>query len=85
MSHRINARLDAELARKLDELSARTGKNASAVIKAALEAYYERMHAGDAGPKLALERAGFIACGSAAADLSTTYKASLSQSLGSKT
>jgi predicted DNA-binding protein len=85
MGHRINARLDEELARKVEELSKLTGKNASAVIKAALEAYYERMRSGDLSARAALERAGFIGCSRGEADLSTGYKASLSRSLGKKT
>ncbi len=36
MSSRINAGIDDELARKLEELSRATGKSASALIKAAL-------------------------------------------------
>jgi predicted transcriptional regulator len=85
MTNRINARLDAALARKVEQLCKLTGKSASAVIKAALESYYERTASSAQHPKAALEQAGFIASGSGAVDLSTSYKAALAKSLSSKT
>jgi metal-responsive CopG/Arc/MetJ family transcriptional regulator len=86
MSSRINARIDDELARKIEELSRATGKSASALIKAALEAYVESARlSGEVRPRLALERAGFIACVSGDADLSRSYKDALSESVSSKT
>jgi hypothetical protein len=85
MSGRINARLDAALARKVAELCKLSGKSASAVIKAALEAYYERMASGSRNPKAALEQTGFIGSASGAEDLSATYKEALNDSLPRKT
>lgn len=86
MSSRINARIDDELARKVEELSLATGKSASSIIKAALEAYIESAHvSGEVRPKLALERSGFIGCANGEPDLSQTYKQSLTESLSSKT
>jgi predicted transcriptional regulator len=41
MSSRLNARVDDELARKVEALSRATGKSASSIIEAALEAYIE--------------------------------------------
>ncbi|MEY4509754.1 MAG: hypothetical protein RLZZ450_1876 [Pseudomonadota bacterium] len=41
MSGRLNARVDDELARKVEALSRATGKSASSIIEAALEAYIE--------------------------------------------
>jgi len=86
MSSRINARVDDELARKLEELSRATGKSASTIIKAALEAYIESARvSGEVRPKLALERSGFIGCANGEPGLSQTYKQSLAHSMSSKT
>ena len=86
MSSRLNARVDAELARKVEELSRATGKSASAIIKAALEAYIENARvSGKVHPRLALERAGLIGCAEGEADLSQTYKQSLVESVSEKT
>jgi predicted transcriptional regulator len=86
MSSRINARVDDELARKIEELSRATGKSASSIIKAALEAYIESAHvSGEVRPRLALERAGFIGCANGEPGLSQTYKQSLAKSMSSKT
>jgi metal-responsive CopG/Arc/MetJ family transcriptional regulator len=84
MSSRINARIDDELARKIEALSRATGKSASAILKAALEAYLERPElSAEARPMLAL--AGFVGCASGDAELSSTYKRSLTKSLSTKT
>ena len=86
MSNRLNARVDAELARKVEELARATGKSASAIIKAALEAYVESARvSAEVHPRLALERSGLIACAKGDADLSRTYKQSLVDSVSTKT
>jgi len=86
VTSRINARLDDDLARKVEELRKLTGKSASAIIKAALEAYYEAARAsGDLQPKRALEQAGFIGCAEGEADLSTRYKELLTKTMSAKT
>lgn len=84
MGHRINARLDAELARKVDELCELTGQSASAIIKVALEAYYERTRAAGMSPRAVLERSGFIGCAEGDPNLSTDYKGLLETSMRSK-
>lgn len=84
MSHRINARLDDELARKVDELCKLTGQSASAIIKVALEAYYERTRAAGMSPRAVLERSGFIGCAEGDSNLSTDYKRLLETSMRSK-
>lgn len=84
MSHRINARLDDELARKVDELCKLTGQSASAIIKAALEAYYERTRAAGMSPRAVLEQSGFIGCAAGSPDLSRDYKQLLEASIRSK-
>ena len=86
MGGRINARIDDDLALKLEELSRATGKSTSAIIKAALEAYIESARTNsEVRPKLALERAGFIGCESGEPQLSQTYKQALRETMGSKT
>jgi hypothetical protein len=86
MSNRINARMDDELARKVEELRRITGKSASAIIKAALEAYFDSVKGGNAvRPRRVLEQAGFIACANGGANLSRDYKRALRDSLSSKT
>lgn len=86
MSSRLNVRVDDELARKVEELSRTTGKSASSIIKAALEAYIESARSSaEVRPKLALERAGLIGCANGDPELSQTYKQALLDSVSSKT
>ncbi len=86
MSSRINARVDDELAKKVEELRRLTGKSASAIIKAALEAYFETVKgSSEVRPRHVLEQAGFIACVHGEPNLSRDYKRELSDSLGRKT
>ncbi|MEY4511725.1 MAG: hypothetical protein RLZZ450_3847 [Pseudomonadota bacterium] len=86
MSSRLNVRVDDELARKVEALSRATGKSASSIIKAALEAYIESARVSEeVRPRLALERSGFIGCAHGDPDLSQSYKESLFDSLSSKT
>ncbi|HEX5657146.1 MAG TPA: ribbon-helix-helix protein, CopG family [Polyangiales bacterium] len=86
MSSRINARVDDELAEKVEELRRITGKSASAIIKAALEAYFETVKgSSETRPRRALEQAGFIACANGEPNLSRDYKRELADSLRGKT
>jgi metal-responsive CopG/Arc/MetJ family transcriptional regulator len=85
VAKRINARLDAALAAKVEELCKRSGKSASAVIKAALESYYELTSAEKQSAKSVLTQTGFIASASGSRELSATYKSVLTDSLKSKT
>lgn len=82
-AHRLNARLDDELARKLAELEKRSGKSATEIVRAALNRYYDEEVAAES-PAAALEAAGLIGCISAPANLSTSYKAELGRSLSKK-
>jgi hypothetical protein len=84
VAHRINARIDDELATKLQALSRRTGKSTSAIIKAALDAYYERLQASGTSPKRVLEASGFLGCAEGDRDLSADYKNELTRSWGKK-
>jgi predicted DNA-binding protein len=86
MASRINARIDDELAARLDALSKRAGKSTSAIIKAALDAYYEQQTQASAkSSKRALQAAGFIGCAEGDRDLSTVYKDALTRGWSKKT
>ena len=85
MASRINARIDDELAARIEALSKRTGKSTSAIVKAALDAYYDRVQAAGKSPKAALQAAGFIGCAEGDRDLSASYKDALTRRLANKT
>lgn len=81
MSERINARLDAGLAKKLAHLQARTGKSTTELIRASIESYYDRV-VQTAGPRALLD--DFVGCASAEPELSESYKAVFAESIGRK-
>jgi hypothetical protein len=78
MTSRINARLDADLARKVGVLRKRTGQSTTEIVKASLESYYVAMTREESPAALLSE---FIGCASGPADLSTSYKQQLTKSL----
>ncbi|HVX96037.1 MAG TPA: ribbon-helix-helix domain-containing protein [Polyangia bacterium] len=82
MTRRINARLDADLARKIEAMRKRTGQSTTDILKASLESYYVTVME-KARPAAAL--ADFIGCAEGPDDLSTNYKAELTKSLRRKT
>jgi hypothetical protein len=82
MTHRINARLDPELARKVEVLARRTGQSTTDILKASLEAYYVAVTR-DGKPAALL--ADFVGCADGPRDLSEGYKAALTRSLHRKT
>lgn len=71
MTARINARLDEELARKLDELRRRTGRSTTELVRASIEAYYEAERKRQHPSELLAELVGV---GDAGAELSSDYK-----------
>jgi hypothetical protein len=81
MTERINARLDEDLAHKLDYLRKRTGATTSEVLRASLEAYYDQVTGSDEPAKLL---SAFIGCAEGPRNLSTTYKQDFARSLGAK-
>jgi hypothetical protein len=81
MTQRINARLDDDLARKLDYLRRRTGSTTTEVLRASLEAYFEHVKHRE-GPKRLL--ADFIGCAEGPPDLSSTHKSKLTEPLATK-
>jgi hypothetical protein len=82
---RINARLDAEVAEKLEALRRRTGRSTTEIICVALERLYESEIRGPTDAASILRKTGFIGSGTGSEDLSTDYKSILSKSLGQKT
>lgn len=72
------------MVQKLSELRRLTGKSTSAILKGALELYYEQT----ASQRSAVEvfsRHGFLAHAEGSPDLSTSYKGQLKASLAKKT
>jgi hypothetical protein len=82
MTKRINARLDPELARKVDALRKRTGQSTTDILKASLESYYVTVIRDE---RPAARLADFIGCASGARTLSEDYKDELTKSWLGKT
>lgn len=84
MTHRLNARIDDDLAAKLEHLRRQTKQSVTEIVRASIEMYYERFReSGDVAYQV-LDRAGFIGCGEGSPDLSTTYKEEFGESLAHK-
>ena len=81
-SRRLNARLDDELAMKLQYIKRRTGQSDTEVIRRSLERYYDDLRREAPTAQTAL--ADFVGCASGDADLSTRYKHELASSLERK-
>jgi hypothetical protein len=81
MTVRINARLDADLARKVRALCQRTGRSTTEIVKESLEAYYQTVTR-NSTPAIAL--ASLVGCAAGPTSLSETYKHQLTQSLARK-
>lgn len=71
---RINARLDENSEEKLAYLEKETGLSVSEIMRRAIASYYSRFRNDNADPSMALIKAGFVGCGEASEDLSTSYK-----------
>ena len=84
MSTRINARLDPELAAKVEEIRRQTGMTITEIVEAALVAWTAQGTASKAGPARAFAAAGFIGSGSGPRHLARNAKKALGQSLKSK-
>jgi hypothetical protein len=81
MTVRINARIDGELARKVEFLEKVMDKSTTQVVRDSIEAYYQKV-AAEVGAVTLLS--DFIACAEGPPALSSTYKAELSRSLERK-
>lgn len=81
---RLNARLDDELAKKVDFLRRRTGSTTTAVIRRSIERYYDEERGTDEAGADALFATGFVGCAAGEAELSLRYKKALHEALGKK-
>jgi hypothetical protein len=84
-THRINARLPPDVARKVAYLERRTKMSTTEVVRESIDRYYAAVVDGEGSPAEVLERAGFVACAKGPEDLSVSYKAELAGSIGKKT
>jgi hypothetical protein len=84
-THRINARLPPDVARKVAYLERRTKMSTTEIVVESIDRYYAAVVDGEGSPAQVLERAGFVACARGPEDLSVSYKADLTRSLGKKT
>ena len=83
-ANRINARLDDELARRVDLVRKRKRRSVSQIVQESLARYCDQ-ELGEGGEPLAiLKSAGFIGCADGPADLSSDYKQALTRSLRRK-
>ncbi len=82
---RINARLPAEVARKVAYLERRTNMSTTQVVLESIERYYAALTAEGEAPADLLAQAGFVGCADGPATLSGSYKKLLARSLGNKT
>ena len=82
---RINARLDAALARKVGLVQKRTHRSLSQVVQESLTRYCDEELSEGGEPLSILKAAGFVGCADGPADLSSAYKKDLTRSLGRKT
>lgn len=83
-ARRINARLPEEVARKVAYLEKRTNKSTTEVVVESIEHYYAAMSEEGGAAAEALQQAGFVGCATGPANLSSSYKAELSRSIGKK-
>lgn len=83
MASRLNARIDARLAKKVASLRRATGQTTTDVVRVALERYHESIER-EARPYELLLAGGLIGCSDGPADLSVTYKDELGRSLDEK-
>jgi hypothetical protein len=84
-THRINARLPPDVARKVAYLERRKHMSTTQVLRESIEHYYAAVTQEKGTAAETLERAGFVGCASGPADLSSSYKAELASSVGKKT
>ncbi|MGB1110352.1 MAG: ribbon-helix-helix domain-containing protein [Gammaproteobacteria bacterium] len=81
---RINARLDDERAAKIEFLRRMRGTNTSEVLKAAIDAFYEKFRSEELNGNQRLLNSGFVGMAAGDPDLSTNYKSELSKALEAK-
>ncbi len=84
-ANRINARLDDELARRVDLVRRRKRRSLSQIVQESLSRYCDEELRLAREPLAILRSAGFIGCADGPADLSSEYKRELERSLRRKT
>jgi hypothetical protein len=85
MTNRINARLDPELAAKVEEIRRQTGMTITEIVEAALVAWMTEALPSTSGPARAFAAAGFIGSGAGPRHLARDAKLVLRQTLKDKT
>jgi hypothetical protein len=80
--YRVNARLDAQHAGKLEELARASGGSVSDVIRDAIDHYHAVKSGSLPGGRKALEK--LVGFAEGPADLSSRYKSALTESLSRK-
>ncbi len=81
---RINARLDDDHSDKVQYLVNTQNTSISAVLKRAIDLYYEQARSNEYSAKQGLSDAGFIGVSEADEDLSTDYKRHWATALADK-
>lgn len=82
---RVNARLDADRAAKLEQLKRRTGESVSDLVKRGIDLVYEKEVGGEAESPLAgFYRAGFVGMFEGPGDLSERVKEEFTLALEEK-
>lgn len=81
---RINARLDDDHSDKVQYLINTQNTSISAVLKHAIDLYYDQARSNEYSAKQGLSDTGFIGVGEADEDLSTHYKRHLATGLADK-
>ncbi|MBX7196574.1 MAG: hypothetical protein K1X94_31265 [Sandaracinaceae bacterium] len=71
---RVNARLDAAVSLKLDEIRRRTGQSTTAVLVTAIEQYHQHLVSSDVGAHGIFAEAGFLGCAEGPRDLAENAK-----------
>ncbi len=84
MKARLNARIDDELARKIEVLRRRLDVTTTEVVRRSVERFYQLTVEEAGGAAAIIERSGLIGCAEGPADLSARYKDELSSSLEAK-
>jgi hypothetical protein len=80
----IITQLDDDVANKLTYIQQQTGQDTEAVLKAAIEQYYEQLQHPQKTALDIFQDLGLVGCIDTDPDLSTTYKSVISQSLEQK-
>ena len=80
----IITQLDDDVANKLTYIQQQTGQDTEAVLKVAIEHYYQQLQPRQKTALDIFQDLGLVGCIDADPDLSTTYKSVISQSLKQK-